>query len=441
MKRPPGPRGHWLLGSLRERRRDALGFYEQLRRDHGDIVGFRLGTVPVVMLCHPRHVKHVLLDHPDKYGKGGMPERLRPALGNGLLTAEGEFWLRQRRLMQPAFHREKLAALVESMAASAAAHVAQWQPGEVDILQDMLRLTMRVAGKGLFGAELGGKADAVGPALSAALEESNARLLALFDLPLWLPLPGHLRLRRAVKALDEVVFDIIEQRRRGQSRGNDLLALLMEARDEDTGEAMDDRQLRDEVLTLFLAGHETSASALAWTLWLLATHPEEQQKLRDEAVAVCGDGPVRDADVRKLERCGQALQEAMRLYPPAWGIPRASRVHDVIDGYDVAPRTLVFVSTWLIHRHPELWPEPERFDPGRFTPARSEGRPRHAFIPFGAGQRTCIGGPFATVEGVVTLATLLRQYRLSPVPGHTPEPLPLVVLRAKQGIRVNLERL
>jgi cytochrome P450 len=441
MRRPPGPRGHWLLGSLPDRRRDALGFYERIHREYGDIIGFRLGAVPVVMLCHPKYAKHVLLDHADKYGKGGMPERLRPALGDGLLTAEGDFWLRQRRLMQPAFHREKLAALVESMAEAAEAHVESWQPGELDIAQDMLTLTMGIAGKGLFGAELGGKADAVGPALSVALEESNRRLLAYFDLPLWVPTPGNLRLQKAIRALDEVVFHIIEQRRRGESAGNDLLALLMEARDEETGAAMDDRQLRNEVLTLFLAGHETTASALAWMCHLLAQHPEEQERLRAEAFAVCGMRPVRDDDLRRLERCNMAFQESMRLYPPAWGIPRASRVDDVIDGYHVPRRTLVFVSTWLIHRHREFWPDAEVFDPGRFDKQRSEGRPRQAFIPFGTGQRTCIGGSFATVESLVTVATLLRRYRILPVPEHVPEPLPLVVLRARNGIKVRLDRI
>jgi len=442
VKKPPGPRGHWLLGSLRERRRDALGFYLKMREQYGDIVGFRLGTMPVVMLSHPKYAKHVLLDHPDRYTKGGMPERLRPALGNGLLLSEGEFWLRQRRLMQPAFHRERLAGLVETIAASAEKHFAGWQAqSSLDIAADMLKLTLGIAGKGLFGAELGGKADAVGPALAVALEEANRRLLAFFDVPISVPTPSNLRLRSAVKALDEVVFEIIEQRRRGQSAGNDLLTLLMEARDEESGAAMDDRQLRDEVMTLFLAGHETTASALAWLCYLLASHPEEQERLRAEALSVVGDRPVRDADLPRLERLSQALNEAMRLYPPAWGIPRATRVDDEIDGYDVPRRTLVFVSTYVIHRHPEFWPSPDVFDPDRFSKQRSEGRPRHAFLPFGTGQRTCIGGSFATVESLVTMATLLRRYRLLPVQEHPVEPLPLVVLRAKHGIMVRLERI
>ncbi|MCA1826476.1 MAG: cytochrome P450 [Myxococcales bacterium] len=420
MKAPPGPRGHWLLGSLPERRHDALGFYERIHREYGDVVGFRLGTVPVVMLCHPDHVKHVLIDHADRYGKGGMPARLRPVLGNGLLTSEGEFWLRQRRLMQPAFHRESLARLAGLIGRCVEVHLARTNEGEVDIAEEMLDLTLAVASKALFGADLGEMAADVGPALEVALAESNRRLLALFDVPLAIPTPANLRLRRAIGALDRVVFEIIEQRRTGRSSGTDLLTLLIEARDEKTGAAMDDRQLRDEVMTLFLAGHETTASALAWLCHLLAWHPDEQEWMRAGGEA----------------RCQMALQEAMRLYPPAWGIPRSARVDDEIGGYAVRKGTLVFVSTWVVHRHPAFWPEPEKFDPDRFA----EKPPRHAYIPFGAGQRTCIGGSFAMMESLIAISALLKRFRIHAVPGRAPQPLPLVVLRAKDGIRVRLTR-
>lgn len=445
----PGPKGHWFWGSLRERRSESLHFLLRMHREYGDVAQWRMGPVNrVLSLVNPDHVKHVLVEHVGRYTKGVGAQRLSAMLGNGLLTSEGDFWKRQRRLAQPAFHRERLVPLVRVMEEEGRRMLERWRArpdpsAPLNLADEMARTTLSIASRALFSTQVIGEADRVLPALTVAQQEVNGRVLALFPLPLALPTPGNRAFLRARQTLDAVVFDIIARRRRGETTAQDLLAMLMEARDADTGESMTDAQLRDELMTLFIAGYETTANALSWTWTLLARHPDVEERARAEVAQVLGDRVPEAEDIPKLRYLSQVIEESMRLHPPAWVMVRQALEEDVVGGFHVPanPRLVVAISPWVIHRQPSLWPEPERFDPDRFTPERSAGRPRMAYLPFGAGQRHCIGNHFAMMEMVLLLAQVLRCYRLRTVPGWKVEEEPLVALRPRGGVPMHLDPL
>jgi cytochrome P450 len=448
LKDIPGPKGHWFWGSLQERREDPLHLFLRVHQQYGDVVRLRMGpTVSLLSLTHPEHLKHVLVDHNARYHKGFGLSRARPLLGNGLLLSEGDFWKRQRRLAQPAFHKERLAALATTMVEATSHMLSRWQAHPtsqpLDIAAEMMRLTLAIVGRTLFSTDVSGEADRVGRAATLAIEETNRRILSLFLLPLSLPTQRNRAFRGALATLDEVVLGIIARRRQQQTEGNDLLALLMAAQDADTGERMTDAQLRDEVMTLFLAGHETTANLLAWTWHLLSRHPEVEARARAEVEQVLGDRPPGAQDVPRLRYLTQVLEESMRLYPPAWIFARQPIQEDEVAGFRLpaSPRVIVVMSPWAIHRQPHLWPEPERFDPERFSPERSAGRHRMAFVPFGGGQRLCIGNSFAMMEAVLIAALVLRRFRLRTVPGHEVVPEPLVTLRPRGGLPMHLHPL
>ena len=445
----PGPQGHWFWGSLRERRSESLPFLLRMHREYGDVAQWRMGPVNrVLSLVNPEHVKHVLVEHVGQYTKGVGAQRLSAMLGNGLLTSEGDFWKRQRRLAQPAFHLERLVPLVRVMEEEGRHMLERWRTrpdpsAPLDLAQEMARTTLSIASRALFSTQVMDEADRVLPALTVAQQEVNGRVLSLLPLPLGLPTPGNRAFVRARQTLDAVVFDIIARRRSGETSGQDLLAMLMEARDADTGEGMTDGQLRDELMTLFIAGYETTANALAWTWSLLSEHPEVEEQARAEVAQVLGERVPTAEDVPRLRYLSQVLEESMRLHPPAWVLVRQALEDDVLDGFRIPanPRLIVAISPWVIHRQPSLWPEPERFDPERFSPERSAGRPRLAYLPFGAGQRHCIGQRFAMMEMVLLLAQVLRRYRLRRVPGWRAEQEPLVALRPKGGVPMHLDPL
>lgn len=441
---PPGPKHHWFWGSLQERRKNGLGAFMRGMLDYGGIVHFRMLVRHVYLVSAPEGVKHVLVDHTAKYSKGtGIKKLGALLLGEGLLTSEGEHWRRQRRLAQPAFHRERLVKLVDLMTSATGDMLDQWErrkaSGEAfDVAAELMALTLRIVGRALFSVDVAEDTAAVGKAMTVALEETNRRILSFLALPLWVPTASNREYRAAVRVLDDVVFKIIDARRKGQSTGTDLLQMLMEARDEETGAGMDDRQLRDEVMTLFLAGHETTANALAWTVWLVARHPEVEAKLRAEVQQVLGGRVPEAQDIPKLRYVSQVLDESMRLYPPAWITARQCIEPDELMGYHVPKGTIVAVCPYTTHHNPRLWPDPETFDPDRFTPERAQARPRHAYFPFGAGQRMCIGNNFALMEGALVLAMISQRFSAKLEEGHPVEPLPRVTLRPRHGVRVRL---
>jgi cytochrome P450 len=443
---PPGPRGLPLLGSLVDFVwGDPIRTVLDALREHGDVVRFRFGPYHFYVVNHPDHIRHVLQENRQNYVKSINYETLVPVLGRGLLTNEGERWLRQRRLIQPGFHRQRIAGLATEMTTQTAAMLTHWQQYEAsgeafDVAQEMMRLTFAIVGRTLFSVDLSGEAEAIGPALTVALEWANDRTVQLVRLPLSVPTPANRRVLRAIETLDAMVFRIIEERRRRPAGGHDLLSMLLEARDERTGEGMSDQQLRDEVMTLVLAGHETTANALTWTLYLLSKHPTVARRLRAEVVGVLGERVPTSDDLPQLPYTLRVIEEALRLYPPAWWIERQSVRADEIGEYSIEPQAFVAIVPYAMHRHPTYWDNPEGFDPDRFAPERAADRPKFAYLPFGGGPRQCIGNGFALMEAQLVLAMLMQHYRLDLVPGHPVEPEPLVTLRARHGVRVTAHR-
>jgi len=434
----PGPRGHLLLGSLPDVRRDPIGLFLQSFRRYGDVVRFRFGPMIAHLVSSPAGIHHVLAENNRNYGKQTRGYRnLRYVLGNGLLTSEGEAWKRQRRIAQPAFHRQRIAGFGQTMvrAAREAAESLSARRGQtVDLHQEMMRLTLRIVGETLLGYDPTDAADEVGAALSYLLSLANERSSRILELPPLLPTRENRRFRRALATLDAVVLKMIAERRSRPGDRGDLLSMLIEARDAETGEAMDDRQLRDEAMTIFLAGHETTADALTYTWVLLSRYPAALRELRAELSQVLGGRAPAVEDLPRLALTRRILQEAMRLYPPAWIIARSATGADEIGRFAIPAGSLVFISPYVVHRHPGLWSDPEGFDPQRFATEP----PRGAYLPFGAGPRMCIGNVFASMEAELVTATLAQHLAFELLPGEPVELEASITLRPKKGVAVTV---
>jgi cytochrome P450 len=395
------------------------------------------------MVAHPDGVEQVLRSRRANYVKGSVYDGARLLLGNGLVTAEGDDWQRQRAQANPAFRPARLERYLAVMAGSTRALLDDWERRGrtlLDAQAEMTRLTLGITGRTLFGLDLSDQSGRAGAAFGAALKAIGRRGPASLQLPLWLPTPGNVRLRRALADLDLLVYEIIGRFRSGEATdgGRTLLGAYMAGRDPETGEGMSDRQLRDEVITLYLAGHETTASLLAWSLYVLAREPEIEQRLAAEAdAAELGDPPTLD-QVRALEQASRFVQEVLRLYPPAWTIARNALAADRIAGYGVPAGALVMISPYLAHRLPEFWPEPERFDPERFAPAAVRARHPFAYFPFSLGPRICIGMGFSLYEARLVLAMMLRRFRILPGDGAQVGCRAAGTLRPDRPIRVEI---
>jgi cytochrome P450 len=437
--RPPGPRGLPFLGNLLDFRRDALRYYSEWSRQYGDIVALRLGTWPAVLLNHSDHVEYVLVKNPHNFIKFSFFFRqVRAIFGEGLLTSEGEFWLRQRRLAAPAFHAQRLADYGGATVRYTERMLESWHPGDLrDVHVDTMGLTLRIAAKALFDAEVEKDVAEIGQAFNAIVEEIAVRLRRPFHIPDAIPTPGNIRYVRAVHRIDRLVTKIIRERReQGCDRG-DLLSMLMLARDEQ-GQSMSERQLRDEVITLLLAGHETTALALSWTWYLLAHSPDVDAKLAAELRDVLGGRAPTVSDLPQLRFTEQVVTEAMRLYPPAWGFGREALADCDIGGYAIPAGTTIIISPWVLHRDPRYFERPTEFRPERWSSDFARQLPRFAYIPFGGGPRICIGNRFAMMEAVLILATVAQRFRLQWRGTRPVVPLPSITLRPKGGVWVKL---
>jgi cytochrome P450 len=422
-------------------RRDPLAFLAEVRR-HGPVAHFRIGRQDVFLLSDPAGIEDVLVTNAASFRKGRALERAKRTLGEGLLTSEGSFHLRQRRLVQPAFHKARVAGYAESMIRAAQAARDRWQPGAaLDLSGEMNRLTLAIVSDTLFGARIGSDSDTVRvqQAITDVMEMFDLVLVPFADWLIHLPLPRMRRYRAAQRALDEVIYGIIAARRQaGEDRG-DLLSMLLAAQDlEGASGGMNDRQLRDEVITLFLAGHETTANALTWTWVLLARHPEVEQRLHAEIDAVLGQQPPSAADATRLPYTRAVLAESMRLYPPAWTMGRRAVADYRWAGHDIPAGSLILMSQWIVHRDPRFWPDPERFDPARWM-SEAPSRPRYAYFPFGGGNRVCVGESFAWAEGILVLATIAQRWRIRIDRSHPVEPQPLITLRTRHGVKATPE--
>ena len=432
----PGPKTLWPGGHLFYFRRDPLNFFTRLAREYGDVVQFRAGPQRVFLLNHPDYVRDVLVTHHERYHKGRALQRAKRLLGDGLLTSEGEFHRRQRRLAQPAFHRQRVNSYARVMTEFAAKTSARWRDGQtLDISEEMTRLTLSIVGKTLFDADVGRDADEVGAALTEVMNLFSYLMLPFSELLEKLPLPPQRRFQRARARLDRVIYRIIEERRqRGEDRG-DLLSMLLFSVDEEGDHAgMTDEQLRDEAMTLFLAGHETTANALTWAWYLLAQNAEAEKELHAELDRVLEGGrPPTAEDLPALRYTEMVVAETMRLYPPAYAIGRLALEDHEVGGYRIPRGSLVLVSQYVMHRDPRFFPEPERFDPTRFAPEARSERPQFSYFPFGGGVRRCIGEGFAWTEAVLILAALARRWAMRLAPGHRVEAQPRITLRPGKG--------
>ena len=439
------------MGNIFEPRGDANSYFKQCFREFGDIVFLRFLAVPMCLVNRPDCIESVLVTQHNNFEKSKDYRALRRVLGNGLLTSEGDFWRRQRKLVQPAFHQARIASYAEVMVAYTERMLATWEDGQkisgglasepasIDVHEAMMRLTLDIVAKTLFDTDVSREAEDVGTALQFLMSKFFRQAAFALLLPSFVPIPTTQQLRRAVKQLDKVIYEIIRRRHASETSSDDLLSVFLEAQD-DEGIRMTDRQLHDEIMTLFLAGHETTANALSWTWLLLGQHPDVEEKLAEELRRVLGGRSPAMADLPRLTYTDMVLKEAMRLYPPVWVIGRRALAPFRLGEYELPAGTNVLMSQRITHRDPRYFPEPERFEPDRWkaTDPRNLSLPRFAYFPFGGGPRVCVGAGFATMEAALLLATIAQRFKLTLVPGQTIVPLPSVTLRPKSGIRMFL---
>ena len=441
---PHGPKGNFILGVMPEFNRDSLAFLEKIHREYGDIVRTRFFYVPAYFLYHPDHIEQVLATNNKNFIK---PLSFRTPffnrlVGNGLLTSEGDFWRRQRRLAQPAFHRERISAYGKMMVRDAEQMMATWQTGETrDIHRDMMRLTMEIVTHTLFNVDVADDAEKVAKALAVLVEPFGSQATLKWILDNRLPTSGNRRFHKTAAQLDEVIYRIIAERRAsGDKDQGDLLSMLLQAHDEDDGSRMTDQQLRDEVITLFLAGQETTALALSWAWYLLARHPEAESRFWQELEEVLGGRAPEAADMPRLKFTEMIAKESLRLYPPAYVVGRHAVNDCEIGGFFVPACMQMFMPTWVVHRDPRFFADPNEFKPERWTPEFISSLPKYAYFPFGGGPRVCIGNTFAMMEVVLLLATIAQKFRLRLAPNQKVTLQPAMSLRPRDGIKMTLSK-
>ncbi|MEO6195021.1 MAG: cytochrome P450 [Thermoanaerobaculia bacterium] len=438
MSAPPGPRGHRLLGSLLDIRRDKLRFVSGAVREYGDLVCFRMGASRrLYLLNHPDFIRHVLQDNAGNYIKGSGLEQARLVLGEGILTSEGKLWAAQREHLQHLFIRRRLDLYADQIAQAGEEMIGNWREAArlgqpVDVGREAVRLALDVLGRTLLGTDLSGIEERLTPALDEVVRWSMRRMVAIVPSPLFAPTRGNLRCRRAVRELMAIVDEIVKRWMRAP-REDGVLAVLLADGIWSNEESR--RLLREELFSLLLAGHETTATALSWCCHLLARHPEVQRRMREEVLEALPGGrrPVA-ADLQRLPYSRMVLEETLRLYPSVWMITRRALADDEIGGYLVPAGSEILISVYTLHRHPSFWDAPEGFQPERFADERALARPSHAYLPFGNGPRACMGKGFASLEVILTMALIVRDFELSSVPDWSVEAEPLLTLRPRNGL-------
>lgn len=431
-----------VLGVLHRFARDPLHYLLNAALRYGPVVRLDLASRHTYLVSHPDAVKYVLQDNNRNYSKGY--DQAKPLMGEGLVTSEGEFWRSQRRLIQPSFSRQQIAAYASYMVEATEEFTRRWDElarsaASFNIADEMMRLTQTIIVRTMFSSQVSGQADALGKAFDQTLEHLNQSLFSPHPILQKLPTPANRRHERALRYLDSFIYDLIDKRRTAGEDKGDLLSRLLAAADPETGQTMPDRQVRDELMTIFLAGHETTANALAWTWYLLGRHPQVEQRLLEEIDRVLQGRPPAIDDLPNLPFSAMVFSEALRLYPPAWMFARHAVEDDNVLGYRIPAGAMLFLSPYVTHHHPDYWPDPERFDPERFTEQRSASRARYAYFPFGGGPRQCIGNHFAQVEALLIMTRMLQRYRIRLVEGQTVKPTPIATLQPRPGVMVRFE--
>lgn len=442
---PPEPKEkHWLFGSGYTLRENAHEVIPGLVKKYGDIFSLSLPFTKLAVAANPEHARYVLLDNNKNYRKSLAYDMIKLLLGNGLLTSEGDFWKKQRRLIQPAFHRKKLEELTAMMVERTTQGVDEMeklrQKGEpVDISQYMTHLTLDIISKAIFSSGIEGKSELIANKITELNLMATEKLNQPIRLPAGFPTPSNFKEQKAIKVLDGVIYEIINQRKKEGVSKSDLLSMLLDARDEETGDAMDNKQLRDEVMTIFIAGNETTANAMAWTLYLLSQHSDKEAKMVQEINEKLDNGTVLDfAGISSFQYVKQVIEESLRIYPPAWMVGRRNYEEDEIGGYRIAKNTNVLVPIYYLHRSEKYWTEPLRFMPERFAPETRNQIDRYVYMPFGGGPRFCIGNNFALLEMQIILILLYRKFSFTLKPGFVVEPEPLITMRPKYGMVMNV---
>jgi cytochrome P450 len=437
-RQPPGPSLWATPRLLRKLVNDRLGLMNLAASRYGDATKLRMGPKTLYVFNHPDYAKHVLSDNAANYHKGIGLVQAKRAIGNGLLTSDGDLWRDQRKVIQPAFQAKQIARQSGVVAAEAAALVARLQThqraGAINVMPEMTKVTLGVLGQALLNTDLSGY-DKIGHAFESVQEQAMFEMVTLGVMPMWVPLPKQLRFRKARAELDRVVNALVDdERTRPKGSGQDIMSRLVTSTAGESDAEVARTRIRDELVTLLLAGHETTASTLSWAFYLIGEHPQVWQRLHDEAVAVLGDRPPEHEDLRSLTYTNMVVQEVMRLYPPVWILPRLAQQDDEVGGYHVPAGSDVVVSPYIMHRNPEFWLDPERFDPERFAGEAVKARPTYAYIPFGAGPRFCVGNNLGMMEAVFVIATVVRQLRLTTKPGYRVQAEPMLSLRIRHGL-------
>ena len=436
---PPGPKGNWLTGSLFQFRRDMLAFLTTCARDFGDICSFRLGYRQHVLINDPEWIHKVLVTDNNQYVRPYNYLFLQSSIGNGLLLNEGKSWMRQRRLMQPLFLKKMLGGYAESAVRITQKFIQRWQDGESrDLHADMMRLTLLIVADVIIGIEVDNDADIVERTLDAVMDDYKFRLETGLNLPTWIPISQNRRLRSTLSELNKLIDARIASRRAHPGEHDDVLSRLMQAQDEDR-QSMSDELLRDEVITMLFAGHETTANTLSWTFGLLAQHPDIEAQTVSEIQQQLGGEIPRANDLERLSFTQRVLLESMRLYPTAYLLGRKARQEVQIGDYHLPDGVTVFMSQWVTHRDERYFPQAEQFRPQRWENG-TQSLPEQAYFPFGAGPRLCIGKDFGMMEAMLILATVLPKFRFSPVENKMPTPWPSVTLRPQEGVKVTIHK-
>ncbi|MCU0533231.1 MAG: cytochrome P450 [Hydrococcus sp. Prado102] len=443
-KTPPGPRGYPLIGNLPKMLQNPLQFLTDVAQKYGEVVNLgAMGSQQLYLVTHPDSVKYILHENNHNYVKGQNFQIIKQIIGEGLAVKEGDSWRRERRLMQPTFHRQRVGALVNLMNESIAQMLQNWgniESGKpLDIFAQMMNLTQTILLKSLLSIDSHEQIHEMNQVWDTAYEYLSSQLWAVFRLPLWVPTPKNRRFVRSMTKLDNIVYRIIRERRSCDNTPDDLLSMLMDAYDSESGSGLTDEQLRDEIMTIFTGGFETSAAVLAWTWYLLSQHPEIEGKLHEELDCVLGGRTPTLEDLPNLQYTKMVLSESMRLYPGAWVFTRTNLQADEIGGYYIPANSLIMLSPYVTHRLSAFWENPQDFNPERFTREEVAARPRYAYYPFGGGQRQCIGEIFAMTEMQLVIAMVAQQYRLHLMPGHPVEEEPMFTLRPRYGIQMTLD--
>ncbi len=440
----PGPHGHWLMGSAPAFQKNPITFFEELHKNYGDVIRFNLGRTPFHLIVNPSDVKRIFVDNVGNYIKGNRYKILADMLGNGLITSTGDFWKKQRRLISPLFHQTRLALFVERITKTTSEFLKNWElkagKGEAtfDAFPEINQLTLKIIGESLFNVDLSDASLSLSRSLSTMLHLLMKRFTSLYNLPVWVPLPNNLLFLKSRKVIDDFVYNLIASRRKNSEQTHDLLQMLIEVEDADTQEKMSDVTIHDEAMTFLLAGHETTANALCWTLYLLAQNPQEFLKLQEEIDAVLGDKTPTLQIIPQLKRTKMIIEESLRLYPPAWFLGRSLVENDQLGGYTIPAKSYVFTSPYITQRSHKFWEHAEEFKPDRFEKMTTEDRHSFIYYPFGGGQRLCIGNNFALMELTLILAMMTQKFNWTLLPKPKISPIAQITLRPYPGLPLSI---